>query len=81
MRKTELERALNRLRSARDASNWAGKFDAHIRSTTKTLRHEEIAKPLDEVISLIQRALDKRKPKRYRKNVDPAQYRAAYKDD
>lgn len=81
MRKSELERALARLRHARDASNWAGKFDAHVRNETKAHRLEHIAKPLDEVISLVEKALDKRKPKRYRKAVEPAQYRAPYKDD
>lgn len=79
MRKSELERALNRLRKARNASNWQGQFTAEIRQATVTLRMEEIAKPLDEVISLIERALDNRKPKRYRKNVEPQ--RLPYKDD
>lgn len=80
MRKSELERALSRLRQARNASNWEGKFDAHIRSETKSFRYEEIAKPLDEVIGLVERALDKRKPKRYRRNVAEPQ-RLPYKDD
>lgn len=81
MRKSELERALNRLRSARDASNWQGKFTADIRQATVTHRMEEIAKPLDEVISLVERALDKRTRKRHHRKTETAQYRAPYKDD
>lgn len=80
MRKSELERALNRLRSARDASNWQGKFTAEIRQATVTHRMEEIAKPLDEVISLVERALDKRNTKRHRKHV-VTERRLPYKDD
>lgn len=80
MRKSELERALNRLRSARDASNWQGKFTAEIRQATVTHRMEEIAKPIDEVISLVQKALDKRNRKPHHRHAATPQ-RLPYKDD
>ena len=64
MRKRELERALNRLRTARDASDWRGKFTRDIRIATMEHRQKNIAAPLDEVISLLERALDKAKQKR-----------------
>lgn len=79
MRKIELERALNRLRSARDASNWQGKFTADIRRATVTHRMEEIAKPLDEVIALFEHEL-KRVDRKKRKAVTTPYY-LPYKDD
>jgi len=64
MRKRDLERALNKLRTARDASNWSGKFTQDIRAATLRHRQTQIAEPIDEVIALLQRALDKAKQKR-----------------
>lgn len=64
MNKRTLERTLNRLRTARDASNWQGRFTAEIREATKEHRMEQIAKPLDEAIKEVERELDKLRNKR-----------------
>lgn len=75
----DLQRCLNQLKDVRNAANWAGKFDAHVRSATKDYRYDKIAHPLDEVIQDLEAELLKRSRKRNRRNHS-REYRAPYKD-
>lgn len=82
MGKLELQRILNKLRSARDASNWQGKFTQDIRIATMTFRQTQIADPIDVAITALQKELDKRDRKtKYKRNIQPRPYRAPYIED
>lgn len=79
MRRAQLERALNRALTARDASDWRGKFTLDIRTATMNYRQQQIAEPLDEVISFLRKELDK--ATRKRKNRTAVAQRLPYLDD
>lgn len=80
MRKRDLERTLNRLRSARDAADWRGRFTHDIRVATIEHRQKEIAQPLDEAISIVQKALDRIAKKRKAPGLRGIAY-TPYSDD
>lgn len=87
MHKKQLQQALHHLRGARNGADWKGKFTPAIREATVTHRAEYIAKPIDIAIRIIEtelgrcdRKIAKRRERKTRQ-VDPAQYRAPYKDD
>lgn len=80
MRKSELIRALNAVKDARDAANWQGIFTADIRNATAIYRKGQIFDPLNEVAKTLQKELDRLNRKRYRKHVAIEQ-RLPYKDD
>ncbi|AMW36177.1 hypothetical protein [Xanthomonas phage XAJ2] len=59
MNKTEAGTILNKLRTARDASNWEGKFTSEIRSATLQHRLTNIAEPLDIAIKMVEHELER----------------------
>lgn len=76
----ELVRTLNQLKDAREASNWAGKFDRNVREQTREHRQSKIAKPLDEAIAALESELRRRDAARKRK-ARRAPSHMPYKDD
>jgi hypothetical protein len=80
METAELQTLLNKLKDVRDSTNWAGKFDAYTRTTTKAFRVEKMAVPLDEVIVKLQVELNRRVRKRNTRRISAPRH-LAFKDD
>ncbi len=87
MHKKQLEHIRHHVEAALSDTNWKGLFTSEIRietvaHRTRTARHLEIAlEALDTELKRCDKRIERRRAKDAKRNKDPAQYRAPYKDN